>query len=150
MRSSLANPCKFTSGARRSCETIVGKAPDLLVCFLEFDRALLDAHLQFVAGVSQRLLGLHPGGEIVHNAREHAAAVQVHLTHRQGYGERRAIPALPAHLPSDADDVRLARLAIPCQVAIVLLPVGGRHEHPDVLPKHFAGRVPKEALGTPG
>ena len=84
----------------------------------------------------------------MHNAREHAAAVQVHLTHRQGYGERRPIPALPAHLPSDADDMRLAGLAIPCQVGIVFLPVGGRREHPDVLPKYFARGVPKEALGS--
>ena len=36
----------------------IGKAPDLLVRCLQFGGTLLDAHLQLVAGVTQRLLGL--------------------------------------------------------------------------------------------
>ena len=125
----------------------VGKAPDLFIRRLQFGRTLLDAHLQLVAGVPQRLLRLHPGGEIVHNAGEHTAAVQVHLTHRQRHGERGAIPALPAHFTPNADDVLLARLEIPRQVAVVLLPVGRGHEHADVLPNDVGGGIPKEALG---
>ena len=82
----------------------------------------------------------------MHDAGEHTAAVQVHLTHGQRHGERGAIPALPAHVTPDADDVRLTRLAVARQVAIVLLPIGRGHEHPDVLPNHGGGGIPKEAL----
>ena len=51
----------------------VGKAPDLLVRRRQFGGALLDAHLQLVAGVPQRLLRLYPRAEIVHDAGEQAA-----------------------------------------------------------------------------
>ena len=33
-------------------------------------------------------------------------------------------------------------------VAVMLLPVGGRHEHTDVLPYDLVGGIPKEALGS--
>ena len=52
MRSSLANPCKFTSGARRSCETIEAKRRTSVFRVLSATVPLLDAPLQFVAGVS--------------------------------------------------------------------------------------------------
>src|SRR5262249_62017867 len=62
-------------------------------------------------------------------------------------GKRGSIRPLGADLPPNTDDVRLTRLEIPRHVAVVLLPVRRGHKHTDVLPKHFLGAIPKEALG---
>jgi hypothetical protein len=97
--------------------------------------------------VSQRLLGLYPSAEIVHNAGEHTVAVQVHLAHGQRDRERGAIPAPGADFTPNADDFPLTALEIPRQIAIVLLMIGRGHEQTDVLSNHVGGGIPKEALG---
>ncbi len=125
----------------------VGKALDLLIRRHQFSGALLHAHLQLIAGVAQRLLRLHPRREIVHNAREHAVPGEVHLAHRQRDGKCGPIPPPGADFPPNTDDVRLTCLEIPRDVAVMLLPVGGGHEHIDVLPYDLVGGIPKEALG---
>jgi hypothetical protein len=71
----------------------------------------------------------------------------VDFAHRQRDGEGRAIAPLGTDAPPAADGVRLAGLAIPCQVRIMLFLIGGRHKQTKVLPDHVVGTIPKEALG---
>src|SRR4030095_3501283 len=61
---------------------------------------------------------------------------------------RGPIPTSGADFPPNADNVGFVLLQVQRYVAVVLLPVGGRHEHTDVLPYDFVGGIPKEALGS--
>ena len=102
----------------------VGKALNLLIRGCQFGGTLLHAYLQLIAGLAQCLLRLHARAEVVHDAGKEAQAVQVYFTHGQRHGKRCAIAALSPNFTPDADDVRLSRLEITRQIAVVFLPVG--------------------------
>ena len=146
-RSSSAKPCRLMSGARRSCETMYAKRriSSLASC---------NAAVRSLTRCSSSSWACRSASSACTRALVHVAdasketqAVQVYFAHRQRDRKRRAIPALSADFPPDADDVRLTHLEVPHQVAIVFLPVRRGHEHPDVLSNHFVGGIAKEALG---
>ncbi len=80
------------------------------------------------------------------NANEGVRAALVHLADRmlQRYGRTILSPA--DDLSDDADDPPLPGFQIFPQVLIVLVRIGGRHQHLDILADHLVGLVAEQPL----
>ena len=100
-----------------------------------------------------RLQFLQPGlgqllvGQVADEAGEVVFVGQSQFADRQVHGEGRAVLALAHHDTADADDAALAGRQVALEVAVVLLAVRRRHQHPDVPADHFVCHVAKQTLG---
>src|SRR6516164_8595311 len=70
-------------------------------------------------------------------ASEKVTVARSHFPHRQLHREGRAVLALADHDAPDSNDSPLSGPQILLDVAIVILPVGRRHQHLDVFSNHF-------------
>ena len=105
-------------------------------------RDVQQAVLQFV----QPPLGLLPLGQVADEAGEQARAGPICLADRQLHREGAAVLAPPDDDAADADDAPLAGAAVAVEIAVVLFPVGLRHQHPDVLAADLVCRVAEQAF----
>src|SRR5690606_9069848 len=83
-------------------------------------------------------------GNIAYEAREHASTTQAHLADRKLHRKGRAVLALADDDTTDADDPFLARFKIAADIAVMSLPVGRRHEHPNVLADDFVRPIAEQ------
>ena len=94
-----------------------------------------------------RALGLLPLGQVADEAGEVVPLAGAHLADRQLHREGRAVLALADHDAADADDAPLAGGEIALEIAVVLLAIGRRHQHADVLADDLAGGIAEQPLG---
>src|SRR3954451_13853531 len=96
-------------------------------------REMHELHLKLLNAFLSRL----PFRKIANEAGKMAAAIGSHFADGQFHWERRAVHALPHHHATDSDDALLARAEVTSEITIVLLAVGSRHQHLDVLSENF-------------
>ena len=102
--------------------------------------------LGLLLGDAQGPLRGVPRGHVSYNADEDPLASGPRFAHRELHGEGRPVLASAFHLAADADDAAHPRAAITGEILVVLFPVGGGHEHANVLADHLVRPVAEEAL----
>ena len=95
----------------------------------------------------QPCFGLLALRDVADEAGEKALITRAHLPDRELHGEGRAVLTLADHEPADADDATLSGLQIAFDVAVMILPVGRRHQHLDVFSDRFSDGVAELSFG---
>ena len=90
------------------------------------NQAFLERQLAWLAG--------HGVDDVVLSLGYLPDAFDAHFPDREFHGERTAVLALAHNDAADADDAALAGAQVTLQVAVVLFPVGGRHQQLDIMP----------------
>ena len=98
--------------------------------------------------LAELFLHLHARAQVVKDAGELALAANGQFADRQANGQHASVFAKRGHITSHADDLRDTRIEIVRQIAVVIVPVGRRHQHADVLADHFGGGITEELFGT--
>ena len=89
-------------------------------------------------------------GDVLDHADVHGLAIgDHHLAHSQREWERASVLSPSLDLPFRVDDVGFSGQVVTVQVTVVLLAVGRRHEHPDVLAHDLRGEVSEDSLACP-
>ena len=86
-----------------------------------------------------------PFGDITHDAGEDAALAQPGLAHRQVQRKGGSVFSTPAHLAAAPDDFALTRPLVVGEVGIVLVVIGRRHEHVDVVSHNLVAGIAEDA-----
>ncbi len=85
-----------------------------------------------------------PCGQITHETGEEALAVGMRLADGELHREDGAVLAQALDLAADADDPPLAGGTVAGEIAVVALPVGGRHQHAHVAADDLLGTVAEQ------
>ena len=85
--------------------------------------------------------------KVADEAGEKALIARAHFSHGQLHRKSRAVLALADYEPSDPDDSPLSGPEVALEVAIVVLPVGRRHQALDVRADDFRRRKAEQPLG---
>ena len=80
------------------------------------------------------------------DADEDDLRFQAPLADREIHRKRRAVLALPDHLPADADNALFAGPDMVIDIAVMFLAIRGRHQHFHVLAQHFAWCIAEQLL----
>ena len=92
-------------------------------------------------------LGLLPLRKVADESGEEALIARAHFSHGQLHRKSRAVLALADHEPPDPDDSPLSGPEVALEVAIVVLPVGSRHQALDIRPDDFRRGKAEQPLG---
>ncbi len=83
--------------------------------------------------------------DVADDADEDLAVAAAGFADRQFQRKDRPVLAAAMDLPADADDPAAAGLMVIPQIGIVLLLIGSRHQHFDVLADNFIGFIAEQA-----
>ena len=92
-------------------------------------------------------LGLLPLRKVADESGEEALIARAHFAHGKLHRKSRAVLALADHEPTDPDDPPLSGPEIALEIAIVVLPVGSRHQALDIRPDDFPRGKTEQPLG---
>ena len=92
-------------------------------------------------------LGLLPLRKVADESGEEALIARAHFSHGEFHRKSRAVLALADHEPPDPDDSPLSGSEVALEVAIVILPVGSRHQALDVRADDFRRGKAEQPLG---
>ena len=92
-------------------------------------------------------LGLLPLRKVADETGEEALIARAHFSHGELHRKSRAVLALADHEPPDPDDLPLSGPEVALEVAIVVLPVGSRHQALDIRPDDFGRGKAEQPLG---
>ena len=93
------------------------------------------------------LLHLLAVREVSYKSRKKPLVANSRLADGKLQGKSGTILSLARDHPADADDAPFTGAQIPLKVTVMFLGEIGRHEHLDVLPKNFLGRIVKQLFG---
>ena len=91
-------------------------------------------------------LGLLPLGKIADESGEEPGLARSHFADGKFHRERRAVLALAHHHAPDPDDAPLTCAQIACHIGVVIVAIGGGHQHLDVLADRLGTAVAKQPL----